>query len=72
MEQIIEQITKKRIGRPIHPDGLTRNNHVYDNKRYHNIYAIKTTCNICNSIVGHQKLKRHQNSKKCKSFVVLI
>ena len=74
IEQIIPQIdtVKKPRGRPridriiIKKEKLNKVKQLdYFKNYYDNTLSVKIKCDVCNSEVCMQKIRRHQRSKKC-------
>ena len=73
----IEQSVRRR-GRPVTAPWRHKEDGTYDNnpcdpeyfkKYYHDKIKCKITCDICGRLVGQQKIKRHQQTKVCKSII---
>ena len=73
MEQEINKINikeKKKRGRKLTQTGPVQDKE-YFKKYYHAHLAQLARCDICNSCISIQKMKRHKASKRCEKLTLI-
>ena len=62
--EVVEVVEKKKRGRKVNPDAITKDPK-YFISYYHKHLAEQIECPKCNKQISKQKLKRHQQTKRC-------
>jgi len=64
ISEAVEVMEKKKRGRKVNPDAITKDPKYFTNY-YHKHLSEQIECPKCNKKISKQKLKRHQQTKRC-------
>ena len=62
--EAVEIVEKQKMGRKVNPDAITKDPKYFTNY-YHKHLSEQIECPKCNKKISKQKLKRHQQTKRC-------
>jgi hypothetical protein len=62
--EAVDIVEKKKRGRKVNPDAITKDPKYFTNY-YHKHLSEQIECPNCNKKISKQKLKRHQQTKRC-------
>jgi hypothetical protein len=73
IETVVEPvIVEKKVKPRRFVPGALRREKSYYAEYYRKNLAGKANCTVCDSLIGIQKMKVHQKTKKCMAFCIVI